>query len=290
MEYYDEKRNAVLFQILVYCAIIVPPFFVAYFTNDLWQYTSSYREQPEVYYSNQQILQLCDALGTCKTWTSYPSHNLLLQPGEEAFPTIKSKEDDSNRDGINDGLKLTVEFTNLNVSVTSLRLLLFFEIRLSLFSSYVMQSLVYTTQSWSAPTTKLWISGELRLDQRAPLPASGHVTTYNSSLVNSSSVFAKDFDISNILQAYSTRNVTSVLHNVYPVWEPGASTGFTLQVELQYPAQTILYSPGFWQLLKFAWIQYLAIACVFGYVLRHVQEFVFSNQLILTVKRKPHQH
>ena len=161
---------------------------------------------------------------------------------------------------------------------------------LQLFSSYVMQSLVYTTQSWSAPTSKLWISGELRLDQRTPLPASGHFTTYNTSLLNSSSVFAKDFDISNILQAYSARNVTSVLHNVYPVWEPGASTGFTLQVNIWYPPQIILYSPGFWQLLKFAWIQYLAIACVFGCVLRHVQEFVFSNQLILTVKRKTHQH
>ena len=42
------------------------------------------------------------------------------------------------------------------------------------------------------------------------------------------------------------------------------------------------YAPGFWQLIKFAWVQYLAVLVVFWWVLRYVQSFVFENQVILT--------
>lgn len=74
------------------------------------------------------------------------------------------------------------------------------------------------------------------------------------------------------------------------VWEVGNSGNFSLEVELQYPTLTVTYRPGFWQLLKFAWIQYLAIFVVFWQIIRTVQSFVFENQVILTIrKRKSHQ-
>ena len=78
--------------------------------------------------------------------------------------------------------------------------------------------------------------------------------------------------------------------NSYSQWESGSGTNFTIQLNLRYPIQTITYTPGFWQLIKFAWIQYLAILIVFYTVLRWVQSFVFLNQIIYTVrlKEKPH--
>ena len=80
------------------------------------------------------------------------------------------------------------------------------------------------------------------------------------------------------------------VENLYVVWESGDSGNFTIDVELRYPSMTVLYYPGFWQLLKFAWIQYLAILVVFWRVLSYVQAFVFKNQIILTVKRKDKLH
>jgi len=53
------------------------------------------------------------------------------------------------------------------------------------------------------------------------------------------------------------------------------------------------YTPGFWQLIKFAWVQYLAVLVVFWWVLSHVQSFVFENQIILTSQHntnKLHKH
>lgn len=81
-----------------------------------------------------------------------------------------------------------------------------------------------------------------------------------------------------------------VVENPYLVWERGDSGNFTIDVELRYPSMTVIYNPGFWQLLKFAWIQYLAILVVFWRLLSYVQAFVFKNQIILTVKRKDKLH
>ena len=94
--------------------------------------------------------------------------------------------------------------------------------------------------------------------------------------------------------SFSLLTVTVTLGNSYAQWEAGTNGDFTFQVELTYPIQTLLYTPNFWQVVKFAWIQYLAILVVFYIVLSWVQSFVFQNQIILTVQhrtdRRLHQH
>ena len=45
----------------------------------------------------------------------------------------------------------------------------------------------------------------------------------------------------------------------------------------------IRYRPGFWQLIKMAWIQYLAILFIFLFLFRRVKRFVFENQVVPTV-------
>lgn len=76
-------------------------------------------------------------------------------------------------------------------------------------------------------------------------------------------------------------------------WEYGTGPNFTAHLSLSYPTQTLTYTPGLWQVLKFAWIQYLAVLVIFYTVLGRVQSFVFQNQIILTVQhrtdKKPHQ-
>lgn len=54
----------------------------------------------------------------------------------------------------------------------------------------------------------------------------------------------------------------------------------------------IRYRPGFWQLIKMAWIQYLAILFMFLFLFDRVKRFVFENQVVTTVPmmiEKEHQ-
>ena len=70
----------------------------------------------------------------------------------------------------------------------------------------MMQSLIYISSSWSVPSDRLWIVGDMSLHQGQPLPAAGRVTRYNSSLINDSSLQAEEYLFTNILAKYRERN------------------------------------------------------------------------------------
>ena len=98
----------------------------------------------------------------------------------------------------------------LNVSpshpLIHLSFLIFPSPMLQLFSSLTMQSMIHISQSWAVPATRLWVGGVVELRQRVPLPATGRVEQYNTSLFNASSSFAADYDIPTIISRYSERN------------------------------------------------------------------------------------
>ena len=54
---------------------------------------------------------------------------------------------------------------------------------------------------------------------------------------------------------------------------------------LTYPSS---FRPGIWQILKVAWIQYLAVLVIFVVVFDKIKQFVFSQQLVETVPSKVH--
>lgn len=43
------------------------------------------------------------------------------------------------------------------------------------------------------------------------------------------------------------------------------------------------YLPGFWEIIKFAWIQYVSILLIFLWVFERIKRFVFQNQVVPTV-------
>jgi transmembrane protein 231 len=170
-----------------------------------------------------------------------------------------------------------------SASVCAVRAMLFFDIKLSLLARLHMQSLLYVSSSWSVPSHHLWIGGDLHLRQSLPLPNSGVITTYNVSAVNMDGLSAQDYEFVSILSRYQSRNITTALAGSSHVWEPGSNSTFKLEFEIRYPPQSISYRPGFWELMKFAWIQYLSVLVIFYLVFKAVSIFVFNNQIVRTV-------
>lgn len=79
--------------------------------------------------------------------------------------------------------------------------------------------------------------------------------------------------------------VTTVLSCPSPVWIIGRAAGapFHINAVIRYPVEVISYRPGFWETIKFAWIQYVSVLLVFLWVFSRIQTFVFQNQVLLTV-------
>lgn len=83
--------------------------------------------------------------------------------------------------------------------------------------------------------------------------------------------------------------VTTAFTSEYPVWTSGRPSNgmYKISVEMKYPDQAVTYHTGFWQMFKYAIVQYIAILLVFAFICERVKLFVFSHQLINTVAIKP---
>ncbi|NWI66202.1 TM231 protein, partial [Todus mexicanus] len=160
-------------------------------------------------------------------------------------------------------------------------------------STLVMQSMAFLQFFSPVPGSQLYMNGDLKLNQKQLLNHCGLDTRYNVSVVNGTSPFASDYDLTNIIAAYWDRNVTTVFSDPNPVWMTGRATDtpFIVNATIHYPVEVILYplktASRFWEIIKFAWIQYVSILLIFIWVFGRIKMFVFQNQVLTTIPISP---
>ncbi|KAF4530921.1 hypothetical protein B566_EDAN016419 [Ephemera danica] len=118
--------------------------------------------------------------------------------------------------------------------------------------------------------TRLDVVGDLGLLQRSPLlPLRSINKRYNESVFG---------------DPVSTR-----LQNEYSMWQPGRvrDEAFILSARLRVPGQRIEYQPGFWQVVKWAWLQYVALLCIVKTVTDKIKHWAFTNHVMPVIKLPP---
>lgn len=151
--------------------------------------------------------------------------------------------------------------------------------------TFVMQSMAFLQSSFPVPGSQLYVNGDLRLQQKQPLSCGGLDARYNVSVINGTSPFAYDYDLTHVVAAYQERNVTTILNDPNPIWLVGraADAPFVINAIIRYPVEVISYQPGFWEMVKFAWVQYVSILLIFLWVFERIKIFVFQNQVVTTI-------
>ncbi|XP_030642035.1 transmembrane protein 231 [Chanos chanos] len=278
--------KATLFFVIVLCLTYIPPLLVAYRSQGFWLKRSTYEEQPHIRFQYQILLTgATSTTGDYVAWSTYHNFNHLLGSNLR-IPSVSVQEEDLNQDGKFDRLSLQLELPlKPEEQIYSIQLLLTFSYQLFRMSTVVMQTLVYVQHSSSVPGSQLFVSGDLRLYQRIPLPHRGLHTAYNVSVIDGTSPFASAYDLVKIIQAYQERNLTTYLSCPSPLWTVGRASDapFRINAEIHYPLEIISYRPGFWETIKFAWIQYVSVLLIFLWVFHRIQTFVFQNQVLPTV-------
>ncbi|TNN00800.1 transmembrane protein 231 [Takifugu flavidus] len=287
--------KATLFLLVVLCLTYISPLLVAYRSQGFWIKRATYEEQPVVRFQYQTLLVAATSIrGDFVAWSTFPHLNNMLASNLR-IPSVSVREEDQNQDGKLDFLILNLQLPlQPEEQVYSVQLLLTFSYQLFRMSTVVMQSLAYLQHSSPVPGAKLFISGDLKLQQKTPLPHRGVYDIYNMSVIDGSSPFASAYDLENIIGRYRERNLTTVLSCPEPVWiiGPAAGSAFELNVKIRYPVEVISYRPGFWETIKFAWVQYVSVLIIFLWVFERVKRFVFQNQIVSTIPlpmTKPHQ-
>ncbi|KFR04622.1 Transmembrane protein 231, partial [Opisthocomus hoazin] len=201
-----------------------------------------------------------------------------------------TREEDKNQDGKMDQLHFKLELPlQPTEHVVGVQLILLFSYQLYRMSTLVMQSMAFLQFFSPVPGSQLYMNGDLKLNQRQLLHSCGLDTRYNVSVVNGTSPFASDYDLTNIIAAYRDRNVTTVFSDPSPVWMTGRApdTPFIINATIRYPVEVILYPLRFWEVIKFAWIQYVSILLIFLWVFGRIKMFLFQNQVLTTTPISP---
>ncbi|XP_054856841.1 transmembrane protein 231 [Eublepharis macularius] len=267
----------------------LPPLLLAYRSHGFWLKRSSYAEQPSVRFRHEVLLAGLTAGGASLGWSSFSACNRLLGPRLRA-PLVSAREEDTNQDGVMDRLHFQLELPLQSTEqILGVQLLLTFDYQLQRMSTFVMQSMAFLQTFSPVPGSRVFVNGDLRLRQRQPLGHCGLDSRYNVSVINGSSPFAWDYDLVNIVAAYQERNVTTFLSDSSPIWVVGRapSDPFVIQATIHYPVDLIVYQPGFWEMIKFAWIQYVCILLIFLWICERIKTFLFQNQVLTTIPVLP---
>merc|ERR1712213_47471 len=146
-------------------------------------------------------------------------------------------------------------------NVLSAKCVLFFYYKLRRFSQFHMESIGLIQAASPIPGARLSMTANPGLTQKQLLAHKGLDARYNGSLVNETSSYASTYSLENIFRSYMERNVTTELVNPLTLWTAGraADAPFIINATINYPEQTIRYSPGFWYMMKWGWVQYSAI-------------------------------
>nr|XP_019834255.1 PREDICTED: transmembrane protein 231 isoform X1 [Bos indicus] len=279
--------KAALFLLLATALTYIPPLLVAFRSHGFWLKRSSYEEQPTVRFQHQVLLValLGSEPGGFLAWSTFPAFN-RLQEGHLLVPLVSAREEDRNQDGKMDMLHFKLELPLQSTEqVLGVQLILTFSYQLHRMSTFVMQSMAFLQSSFALPGSQLYVNGDLRLQQKQPLGYGGLDVRYNVSVINGTSPFASDYDLTRIVAAYQERNVTTILTDPSPIWLVGraAEAPFVVNAVIRYPVEVISYLPGFWEMIKFAWIQYVSILLIFLWAFERIKRFVFQNQVVTTI-------
>ncbi|KAK7498112.1 hypothetical protein BaRGS_00010700 [Batillaria attramentaria] len=287
--------KATLIMLAILVLTFIPPLFVVYRSYGFWIKEATYREIPTVAFKHDILLIVelnnAGAEGNYLTYSTFQMYN-QLQEQRLRIPVISSREVDSNGDGKFDHLIFDLDLPLTDTeNVLGVKLLLFFYYKLLKFSSFHMESLGYIEHESARPGARLAVYGDLRFHQKQALAHKGIDNRFNDSIIDSSSTFAEEYDLSMIFKKYSQRNVTTVMPNPYKVWTSGRAAGapFRISATIDYPEESYLisYTPGFWYLIKWGWVQYVAVLALFLFLFERVKVFIFHNQLVTTIVDRP---
>jgi transmembrane protein 231 len=270
-------------------ATILVPYFVAFHTNGLWVKEMTELQQPTVHFKHIALLAVeGSAVGSDLRWSTEAAVNDLYGDSLRVAE-VSSFENDVDRDGKPDMVEVTLSMPlEKGEQIQHASAMLFFDYELSDTVAVDMEGVVFVDGSSPISGQSMWVAGDMRLRQLKPIRYRSTVDTYSSSVLNTNSPQLEDVQFTSMLGAYSMRNLTTYVGNEQQVWTPGpggsadAMLSFTMTVQLRIPEELVRYQPGFWEMIKYGWVQYLSIFLVVKYLLSLLEAFIYDNSVVQT--------
>lgn len=297
---FKEKHFFALDFILTYfqfLTIIFPILFVP----DFYLQTGYYNEQPQSTYTQKSILILHTNNGP-KIWSSsgYLNSNIIpptlfFQPiyklsmrqetGLSRQVAIMRNTMTPNPDARVDNYNLNFKTTlSTGESVYGVEFLTYFYQKLDSKYNKVFHSAVYVNQMSPIAASSLKVMGEIRLKQKTPWNSYHSETAFNYTTTSFEDINTlSDLNLYNLVKDFYDREETGQFYSDVNIWTPGTgSTNFEFNLDISIPEWIVFYRSDFWESIKHAYVQFVAILLPILIVGWLVCEVLFSGGLMNT--------
>lgn len=283
--------SAALFYRLSWILNLIVPLILVFRSDGLWIKNMTIEEQPDINFKHQYliILDVVRPFPGHLIHSTFPQFNDLFEPQLIRAPQVSNYETDYNYDGVYDDLFLELALPlKANEEVSAIDLFLMFDYKLRSKVHFDMEAVVRISYRSMTTGCKVFVTGDLRLNQKELLHAAHHEHNFSHRLENiMNEASSSTWSLEDLMHDYLKRNVTSELSSAaYIKWSTGRDVStdmFNMTVRLNYAPQQIFYRPGFWFVIKWAWIQYVSVFVVLYYLIQKVRQIVFEQHLIPTV-------
>ncbi|KAK6619054.1 hypothetical protein RUM44_003436 [Polyplax serrata] len=262
------------------------PLLVGYRSQGFWLRNAEYREQPTIQFKHDYLMYI----ETDRPDRPILCSNLPFTKEFDRCSVIKSREEDNNRDGKYDELLMEIEVDmSSNIEIYTIYLIIVFDYVLQKQCLLQMESLGIVQFTSGLPGSRFDYTGDLRLVQKQLLVTRGRDLRYNHSVFIPNDNGEYDFNLNRIIRNYAKRTVSTRLDNSYQMWTSGVllNEPFRINLNINYPEESVKYKPSFWHVMKWAWIQYFSLLFIFLNLFQRVKCYVFSNHIIPTMKDIP---
>uniref|UniRef100_A0A915J8A7 Transmembrane protein 231 n=1 Tax=Romanomermis culicivorax TaxID=13658 RepID=A0A915J8A7_ROMCU len=281
--------NALLILLVVLC-----PLLIAFRSQGFWIKINSYDEWPTVNFKHKFLF--CALLENDHLfWSSYDflnrAENRHLRP-----IILTSRQEDSDRDGRKDTLCITIKIpVTKNETIKSIKSFFIFDYRLEVYSKLRMEILI-PVEFLIEPTGEASVVGDIKFVQKVPLLNHGFDNRYNVPLVTDPLEEEEPYydrgqntlNYENLLSSYLKRDFLCKLENVHVFYRIGrmdaTKNEFLINLRIRYTKDRFEYKTGFWELMKWAWIQYLSLLLIFVFFAKRIRSFVFGSNLLHVVE------
>ena len=93
-----------------------------------------------------------------------------------------------------------------------------------------------------------------------------------------------------LIERYSERNESTIYKYNFPVVEPKGGNGYesTINLKVRVPiSENLIYIPATVEVIKFAWVQYVALFIPVIYFMWWFVAFVYGNRIMEATKINP---
>lgn len=267
------------FSWLIFAAIVILPFFLSFATNNFWIKRVEYNEQPKVLYRKELIITAYSSSEGSLGYSSLGTVNDLYSTN--LLPvTVKSAIIDDNYDDIPDLYDFNITLHTPQDDLRNVKIYANFDVRLRHRIKLDTVALIYANIDLPVGGAEVFIEGEFTLKQKKPL-ATGTITSsvYNDTILETGSM--SDVYLPLLLQRYQDRNFTAEYVHSPPLVRPGGQRSPTINMKIRIPTDASLaYVPPFLEVMKFAWVQYIALLLPVAFILGSFAKFLYSNQIL----------